>query len=115
MVDTATLMLTPAMPPDCSKETSVFAEAAAGAAASATMSAKGRSAFMHARLPNDGPRRHLPPGRGLAPRRLDGPRAGPAHRRRVALHRRGGLPRDLQRPAVLAPRLALAPARRPSL
>ena len=48
--------LTPAIPPDCSKVTSVFADAAAGAAASATMSAKGRGVFMHARLPNDGPR-----------------------------------------------------------
>ena len=62
-----------------------------------------------------GSRRHIPDDRRLAPRRLDRPRARPAARGRVALRRRRRLPDDLQRAALLPPRLALAAARRPPL
>ena len=62
-----------------------------------------------------GPRGQLPGARRLVPRRLDRPRARPAHLRRDALRRRGGLPDDVQPAALLEARLALADPRRPPL
>ena len=92
-----------------------------GAVLGAAASARRRTARpSHSRiaalgLRRDGPRRHLPADRRLAPRRLDRPRARPAHRRRVALRRSRAVPGHLQRAALLPPRLALAPAGRPPL
>ena len=54
----------------------------------------------------------LPADRRLAAARLDRPRARPADRRRDPLRRGGGDRRPVQRPALLAPRLALAAAGR---